>query len=283
MKNCSVCCKEYSTMNPIETKLYTFLGENEKECFRNTNYCSVRCLYTQIVTIETYFNENQCYVASIPIDFLEMCQYCGTFFHPSEYCHQYNIQKQELENFSTVGNLIGEWTKVSGNLLYIICGKNIDLKSTIIQYEATMQKLISENIEERSPLIYFWFSQESCKELCQHLSDTEFGTINIQKQVLLDIIPIFNPNTNEDTISYCMHQATKVYEPNKIFFPYDITSENCWWPVSQEESVLEEIFHEPRNVKSSICLKDYSLDSVYIYEQEEFHPQVEQEEKNEYL
>jgi len=260
--------------------MYTINYENNSifNCTRETSYCSVTCLGNQVFEYTKYLNSDQAFIASIPLDKLEMCQFCGAFSHPSEFCFDYQTKPQDLSNFDTIGNLNGEWTLCSGNLLYIVLGQEIDLKITKIKYEAKMQKLINDDIVARTPLIYFWFSETSCQELIESLSDNT-PSIQLEKEVILKIRPILSLHKYDQLKVYVLHESKKILEPQKIFFPFDIRSENCWWPVSQSQTVVEEISHIPSQPKDFIICQDFNLEKYYIYEQEEFKPDGKQEEE----
>lgn len=285
MKTCCVCVRKFEYATPIESKMYTINYENKNNnnsifnCTRQTNYCSVSCLGKQALEYTKYFNPDQAFIASIPLDKLEMCQYCGSFSHPSEYCFEYDTKPYHLSNFNSIGNLNGEWTICSGNLLYIILGQEIDLKITKIKYEAKMQKLSNDDIIARTPLIYFWFSETSCEELIDSLSDKETPTVQHEKDVVLKVKPIISLHKHDHINSYVLHQSNRITEPQKIFFPFDIRSENCWWPVSQSHTVVEEICHVPSQPQDFIILKDYNLDKHYFYEQEDLKQEEDEEEK----
>lgn len=277
MKTCLVCLQEYKNIVPISAKEYTFTDfeTNGYTCQRKNNFCSTKCLQQYTSTITAYFPENKAFIASIPLDKLEMCQFCGSFTHPPEYCASYGSNQQEIEDFQNIGNLTGEWTLCRGEFLYIILGQKVEIEIEKIVFRAKMQKLQDDIIEERVPLVYFWFTQESCQDIVKDISD-EIKPIELTKEIIVSVKPMLTKLWRPNPSIMILHQAKKILDPNKIFFPFDIRRDPCWWPVDQEHfAVLETCCTTPAKPTLSTMLMEYDYDSIFCYESEETKPDVE--------
>lgn len=277
MKICFVCNKSYSYLCPIYSKQYDFYdttGEkfDPPRVTKKGNYCSTECLRQYSSTLTKYFPEESVYLAYIPIGLLEMCQFCGYFSHPSEFCCAPDTQ---FQSFQTIGNTTGEWSECRGKIVYAITGRKCDLKVTKVYFSACMQKLRNDEIKDRYPLVYFWWSEESCTEICSRLEIPNQETVELGKEIILKVEPKLSEREHLTYSTTILHESNKVICPNKIFFPYDIRNENCWWPLDQSHTFIEEEFHDsPLQIQSSRVI-DYDATSVFKYDDDDFNPEIQ--------
>jgi hypothetical protein len=104
------------------------------------------------------------------------------------------------------------------------------------------------------------------------------------KEILISIKPIKSNAHHRDIQTIVLHESKKIINPEKIFFPYDIKSENCWWPMTQDEVVIEEIIHNPTNHHNDfIILYNFDTSPYYISEipnlEQRLEENLEEEEK----
>lgn len=276
MKTCLVCLQQYDNIVPISAKEYSFMNleTNGYTCSRKNNFCSTKCLHQYTSTIISYFPENKAFIASIPLDKIEMCQFCGSFTHPPEYCALYSPEQQDIKDFQNVGNLVGEWSLCRGEFIYIILGQKVQLEIEKIVFKGKMQKLVDDMIEERVPLVYFWFTQESCQDIVKDISD-EVEPIELTKELIVDIKPKLTNTWRPKVSTMILHKTSKIMDPNKIFFPFDIRRDPCWWPIEQDHfAVQETCCTTPALPTSSTLLMEYDYDSLFYYEDDETKPDV---------
>lgn len=218
-------------------------------------------------------SENEYLMGVIPLDNLSMCQYCGNFKHPTEFCKDaVNFPGDDLVNdvigHQKIENKTGEWSRVQGDIIYIQYGSSISLDIESVQISSTLHKLPA-NIEDRLPLVYFWYNEETCENVLKEMGELE--TVNITKEIYTDIYPKFLLE-KKPTSTHLFYRAKKIVNPHKIFFPFDIRQENCWWPVDQK------IVARRANLNcSEIIPKD--LDYLWEYEEDENIEKKEQEEE----
>ena len=218
-------------------------------------------------------SETQYLMGVIPLDNLSMCQYCGNFKHPTEFCKQaINFPEDDLVNdvilHQKIENKTGEWCKVQGDIIYIRCGSSVSLELESVQISSTLHKL-GANIEDRLPLVCFWFNEETCENVLKEMGELE--TINVTKEIYTDITPkLLIENKSEFTNIF--YRAKKIVNPHKIFFPFDIRQENCWWPVDQKIVARKLNFNF-----TEIIEKD--LDYLWEYDTEEVLEEKEEEKQ----
>lgn len=241
---------------------------------KKTNYCSTKCLQQYAFNLAVHFPSNSVYLAYVPIGKLEMCQFCGFYSHPSEFCHAYGTPSEICEDFQTIGNKTGEWAPCYGNVVYGIMGTHCNLEITKAYYTSTMCKLDTENVKDRYPLVYFWWSEDSCQELLNDIQAKDTPPLPLDKEVIIDIKPVYAQEPYSDTTTILLHETTKLHNPNKLFFPYDIREENCWWPKEQSFMFLKETFHVTPNVPYDTNVIEYDPQHLFKYDEEEFTPEV---------
>lgn len=262
-------------MCPIYSITTTF--DNDGQMLSNqkkNNYCSTKCLQDYAFNLAVHFPSNSVYLAYIPIGKLEMCQFCGFFSHPSEFCHSYGTPSEICDDFQTIGNKTGEWATCNGNIVYGIMGTHCNLEITKAYYTSTMCKLDTEQVKDRYPLVYFWWSEDSCKELLNDIRDKDTAPLPLDKEVIIEVKPIYSQEEYSSTTTIVLHETTKMMNPNKLFFPYDIREENCWWPKEQSFIFLKETFHVTPVIPADTNVIEYDTQNLFQYDEENFKPEV---------
>lgn len=267
-----MCKREYNYVCPIYSIQNDFTNNNAKQSKhkKQNNYCSVKCLQEYISNLTIHFHEDSVYMAYIPIMHLEMCQFCGDYTHPMEFCTTHFSEQEQLEKVTTVGNKVGEWAICTGDVVYSIIGKNCNLEITKTKFGATMQKLHPEKIEERNPLVYFWWSEDSCHEIVSELKTDE--TIEFEKQVITEVKPILAQQPHDETSLIMLYKTKKIINPNKMFFPYNIQDENCWWPIDHYQTTEKIQTYDMMEKPVETITIDYDIENIFKYDDEEFDP-----------
>ena len=280
MKTCFVCSKSYNYICPIYSYEYIFNENNFEILSKNKrhNYCSVACLKQHSINISAYFPDNHAFTAHIPVP-LSMCQFCGCFTHPSEFCLITEYEKEYRNNVEKVGNKTGEWCRLKGELQLIILGKNICLETIKVLYTAEMVKLDPERINDRLPLVYFWFSNDSCQMVLDELK-LDNQMIELQKDFIIQATPVKSKQPRDQVSQMVIQVASKIIDDNKLFFPYEIREPNCWWPSTEEFLVLREKCTISPQYPIDSDIISYDLSNILEYEKEEFHPQVNENMEN---
>ena len=229
MKTCVNCLKVYQFISPIEV----FNGKFDNDCnkaslTKKNNFCNPKCSKEYIDQLNVA--ENEYWMARYPLEQLDMCQFCGHFTHPTEYCTNKHMEEYFIEH-QKIDNKTGEHCLVAGDLLYIKAGKNITILKKEIVFSARMYKL-NADLESRIPLVYFFYDEEVCKEILAEMIDNE--NINVLKSVVTEIDFVYEIQINKCKTE-CIYKARSITNPHKIFFPFDIRQENCWWPLEQKE------------------------------------------------
>jgi len=167
----------------------------------------------------------------LPLEEIEMCQFCGNYNHPSEFCKRKDVLKY-MENHLEIGDNTGELTTVKGNVLYLKYGADISILYYKIVVNAKMLKLDSD-IESRTPLLYFWYDEETCKSVLETMSRKD--VLNVEKTITTKVEPVYKEGGDGNCDAVCCYTALNVVNIQKLFFPFDIRQSNCWWPIEQVE------------------------------------------------
>lgn len=243
---------------------------------KKSNYCSTSCLQQHSFNLALHFPSNSVFIAYIPIGKLEMCQYCGFYSHPSEFCNSYNTPVEICQDFQTIGNDTGEWAPCYGNVVYSIIGTHCNLEITKLYYTSTMYKLNSnpDDIKDRYPLVYFWWSDDSCNELLNDIKDNDTAPLPLDKEIIIGIKPVYSNELHNDTSTILLHETDKIHNPNKLFFPFDIRRENCWWPKEVSSIFIKETFHISPQIPIDTTVIEYNDENLFKYDDDEYHPEV---------
>ena len=246
MKTCIQCGNDYNYISPV----CVVQGKLENEVKTETklqSYCSIGCMRAYCSSQEIQSNEYL--IGSFPIQDISMCQFCGTFKHPSEICvDAVQLEGEDLEtlcnNHQEIENTTGEWTKAKGHVLYIVHGNCIALEKTSIVMDAHLYKL-SCNVEDRIPLVYFWMDDEGCKAVVDDMIDLETirGELKTYKEFYIDIKPFSCKPTKDGTTTEIIYKTSKIINPHKLFFPFDIRQDNCWWALDQTTRTFKKSIH----------------------------------------
>lgn len=230
MKTCAVCNKEYEWVSPLYV-IEKFNNETERKL---SNYCSVNCLYSY-ATIDPSPDNSK--IAYIPMEKVDMCQFCGTYTHPSEFCE---ADQNTVSQFQTMGNCIGEHSDTDGFIILANLGQNVSLNTTILKYTAQMVKLDTDK-EKRNELLYFWDDDVFLSGHINTIRDTEAEPIFHYKEFIVDFEVV--PGTGESANFQVFYKTRRIYNPHKLFFPFDIKHENCWFPIFKEKVIRDVNFN----------------------------------------
>lgn len=256
MKTCIHCGNEYNYLSPLSVVHGKFESDpNVPVLHRANSFCSPACWKIYIDAQEVKSNEY--YLGKMPLERLEMCQFCGNFNHPTEYCRQENME-ETFKAHQEIDNKTGELINVKGDLVYVKHGQHVQLTLEKVVFKSTMKKLPAD-IETRIPLFYFWHDDDACKEV---LDPTNGKEVDITKYITTNIKPTFVINASRKIEAFMCYHAKKIQNPQKIFFPFDIRQENCWWPIQQSFSCIEST-----NLDETEIDKDYTC--LFEYEEEE--------------
>lgn len=203
---------------------------------RENNFCSPVCVKKYIDG--KVLCEDEYIYGSIPLDKLEMCQFCGNFTHPTEYCRE-TEQREGMDIMGDVSihqqieNKTGEWAIAKGEILCLKYGVNIQVDYESIVVSTTMNKLPA-NMEDRAPLLVFWYSEETCNDILKEMNITE--RVEVEKEIFTDIRLYKNVSKKQTDASkvHVLYRVERIKNPHKLYFPFDIRQENCWWPTNQK-------------------------------------------------
>lgn len=268
MKTCNNCGNKFEYASPISVLHGKFESDPERPTLHKKNsFCTPQCMKKYIDGKQV--NKNEYFLGKILLEKLEMCQFCGNFNHPTEYCRQEDLN-ESFETHQEIDNKTGELTLAKGAMIYVKYGQHVDLLLEKIQFSATMKKLDAD-IETRVPLVYFWYDEQVCTEILESMQGEQK---EIRKYITTSIKPIFIINAQKEPSTFIGYNVKKIVNPQKIFFPFDIRQDNCWWPTNQATTYIQSSSHDSVEIN-----KDYS--TLFEYDQEEMPNDEEMKETEE--
>lgn len=211
--------------------MYNIYSFQEKDF---ENFCSVECLRKFVNETDLLGGEISV-VGKIDMNncTLKMCQYCGNYTHPSEYCHFYGTTEMAVENFLSVDDKCGELSQVYGELLYVRLGSKCSIQFENLIYTASMVPLKSdpESIKERKEFVYFWIEPETCQDIAMKLRKPDQHYIPLSKSFITDYNIVPGDGVETEFVSYL---TKEIHYPMKMFYPFELCTQKCFWPIGQE-------------------------------------------------
>ena len=206
--------------------------ENETER-RISNFCNIECAHKFILSTP---DPSEGKLAFFPVGDLSMCQFCGSFSHPMEYCSIYGTARSSQETFQKIGNCLGEHASATGFICIAHAGENVSIKAEMVTYTAEMVKSLDDKTL-RNELLYFWDDPEFVNHHAEGIQDPSIPPLTHTKDFITSLS--FVPHTNKTKTIFLVQLATKIINPNKLFFPFDIAADNCWLPIHQTKTTKE--------------------------------------------
>jgi hypothetical protein len=259
MSKCAICAKEYDY--PFDFNFNQFhLCEESKQQYEKLQYdvqlCSKHCIsiFVERKSREATHKDDTFVVDyKFPVGF---CDKCGHGTHPTEFCQQINDVDPDLLDFHDrhmAGQ--GSMVKLTGGLVDIYLGKGWLLGIRGIRYSAKCIQLVKD-LKERTPLAVVWNNQEELDKLLPTIA-LDGGEHEEVKDVFTDIslIPAKKPENVEGEYTerhfYVFQVLTNVACTRKLFFPFQLAMDNCWFPVqSTQIQRFRRLFYG--NLKSKI-------------------------------
>lgn len=258
MKTCHVCNKEYNWVSP----LFALVKKGNSEMTRITNFCNISCLFTY-ATIEP--EDDQGKLCHAPLDEMAMCQFCGTFTHASEFCKESGINEDVVEKFQIMGNCVGEHSDIKGYIVISNLGKNMALNMTYLNYTSQMVK-INEDVKDRKELLYFWDDDVFRTSHVNSIKDDSISPIEHVKQFIVEAEMV--PGSANHSSFNIFQRTTRIFNPHKLFFPFDIRLKNCWFPIYTEKTATDVHYNHEDYFKDAVVLFQGQEDSLFEkYEQ----------------
>lgn len=163
-----------------------------------------------------------------------MCQFCGSFTHPMEYCTIYGTSKEAQKAFQKIGNCLGEHSNADGYVCIGHIGEAYNVEADLVSYTGEMVKTLPDKML-RNELLYFWDDDDYVRFHADSIQDTSVDPVTHSKEFITKLN--ITPGVNSAKTIFMIQLATKIYNPHKLFFPFDINDKNCWFPIyKQKES-----------------------------------------------
>lgn len=236
MKTCDLCAKEYDYDFDFSLAQYHKKDETsyQKMDFDSLVLCSKHCI-ADFVQQQTYRQNHTWDTFIVQYDFpIGFCDKCGHATHPTEFCQQLNDYEAETLDFHErhmAGQ--GAMVPIKGHLIDVFLGKGWMLCTQGIRYESTCVQLVP-SLKERVPLAVLWNNEEELKTFLPTISipGTEHKeTKDFMTCLFLKPSPM-PKHTGEclDRYFYVFQVAQHVGCMRKLFFPFQLAMENCWFP-----------------------------------------------------
>lgn len=203
-----------------------------------------------------------------------MCQWCGSFTHPSEFCKDYGADDFDIQQFQKMGSFNGEHAEISGYIVVANIGCKVALSLTLRTYEAQMVKLLPE-IEPRNELVYFWEDDVFLTSHVNSIKDTTESPISHKKSFITDFSITPHPESKETFDVF--YFTTKIRNPHKLFFPLDIRDPNCWFPICKQVKLSSILYTNEFTINDSVILsEEFSHDDSIEEFEEKQEPSLEE-------
>lgn len=258
MKTCYVCSKEYSHVSPL---FATVKLENETDR-KISNFCNIACAHAYALLTPP---ASEAKLVFFPVGSLSMCQFCGSFTHPMEYCTIYGTPSTVQKDFQKIGNCLGEHASASGHVCIAHLGEHFSATASIASYTAEMIKA-NDDKTLRNELLYFWDDQDFVNHHADGIQDTSTLPITHTKEFITTLT--ITPQVNKTKTIFLVQIASKIINPHKLFFPLHIGDDNCWLPIHQERTSKELLITSESTIYDSEFIT--TLDSPpEVYEKQE--------------
>lgn len=183
-----------------------------------------------------------------------------------EYCTIYGTPSPIQKDFQKLGNCLGEYASATGHVCIAHLGENFSATATVFSYTAEMVKTIDDKAL-RNELIYFWEDQEFVNHHAEGIQDISTPPITHTKEFITSLTPTLHPNKTK-TI-FLVQVASKIFNPHKLFFPFNIADENCWLPIHQEKTSKELLITSESVIYESDFITTFDSPPEVYEEQEE--------------
>jgi len=241
MPKCAVCTKTYDY--PFAFNLNQFhMKDQDATEYIHSKYdvplCSKYCVSN---FVERKCSESGHKNDTFVVDYkfpLTFCDKCGHGTHPTEFCEQIKESSDEMIDFHE-RHMAGQgcMVKLTGGLADVYLGKGWLLGARGVRYAAKCIQLQTD-LKARIPLAVIWNNPEELAKFLPTiaLDGTEHEEV---KDILTELA--LSPSKEPKDISgeykerhfYVFQVVQKVECTRKLFFPYQLAMENCWFPVEQ--------------------------------------------------
>ncbi len=245
MSKCVICGKDFDYEFKFNLSQF-HICEEEKQEYEHLKYemqlCSKHCIsnFVERKTREAS-HQNDTFVVDykFPVGF---CDKCGHGTHPTEFCQQINDYDPDTLDFHDrhmAGQ--GAMVKLTGGLADIYLGKGWLLGVRGVRYSAKCVQLVKD-LKERAPLAVVWNNQEELDRLLPTIALDGSEHLEI-KDIFTDIslIPANRPSNIQGEYRerhfYVFQVINQVSCTRKLFFPFQLAMDNCWFPVEPTQIV----------------------------------------------
>ena len=258
MKTCYVCSKEYSHVSPL---FATVKLENETER-KISNFCNIACAHAYAL-LTPAAGEGK--LVFFPTGSLSMCQFCGSFTHPMEYCTIYGTPKPVQESFQELGNCLGEHASATGSICIAHLGEHFSATVSLASYTSEMIKTLNDKTL-RNELLYFWDDPDFVNHHADGIQDTSILPITHTKEFITSIS--LTPHANKTKTIFLIQLTSKIINPHKLFFPFNIGDDNCWLPIHQDKETKEVLITSEGTIYESDFITTFDSPPE-VYEKQE--------------
>ncbi len=239
MPDCVHCGKEYDYA--FHFSLYQFhRPDATKDAYEKYEYavplCSKHCIASFVekkVKVASHQHDTFIVDYTFPLGF---CDKCGHATHPTEFCQQlgdYDEKTMDFHETHMAGQ--GSMVKMEGYMMDLFLGHGWLVAVQGVRYEADCVQLVKD-LKARVPLAVMWNNEDALDEFLPSISID--GSMHTEiKDIFTDlhIKPSAAPEKKEgellDRYFFVFQLITKVQGTRKLFFPYQLQMENCWFPV----------------------------------------------------
>lgn len=236
MKKCNACAREYDYVFDFALTQY---HKKDKDTFEKLDYttlvlCSKHCI-AQFVEFQTKLKGHEWDTFIVQYEFpVGFCDKCGHATHPTEFCQQLNDYDETTLDFHErhmAGQ--GSMVELKGYLIDVFLGKGWMLATQGIRYSSTCVQLVP-SLKDRVPLAVVWNNQEELSSFLPSISIPD-SQHEETKDILTSLFikpsptPIYKGEL-QDRYFYVFQVVQHVGCMRKLFFPFQLAMENCWFP-----------------------------------------------------
>lgn len=284
MPTCAICAKTFE--HEFKFNLNQFHHKDpSKDEYEKLSFdiviCSKYCISTFVqrqVSNPEHRNDTVIVHYAFPLGF---CDKCGHGTHPTEFCQQLNDYAPEILDFHE-RHMAGQGSMVAltGGLVDVYLGAGWMLGVRGIRYEAKCIQMVKD-LKERIPLAVVWNNWDELDKFLPSIALD--GTEHLEcKDIFTDIsiLPSKKPEKIEgqyqDRHFYVFQVVTKVGCTRKLFFPFQLAMENCWFPAEPTRHTrFRRLFYG--NLKSEIQMMQ---DHAWTEQEADRYLSLDEEEKD---
>lgn len=263
MLTCVICAKQYDYEFKFNLNQF-HRADVTKPDYEKYEYtvaiCSKQCISRFVekkVSSTDHADDTFIVDYTFPLGF---CDKCGHGTHPTEFCQQlgdYDEKTLDFHERHMAGQ--GSMVNLKGYIVDIFLGHGWLLAVQGVRYQSKCVQLVKD-LKARVPLAVVWNNPE---ELDTFLPRIELdGTEHMETKDIftgIHIKPADKPAKIEGTLTrrffYVFQIVTHLDGIRKLFFPFQLAMDNCWFPKSLPHAALYNRFFFS-NLKSPVLFDE---------------------------